>query len=84
MYFIEWLRHMVGGPTNSGKTYHALKRLEEADPSKGGGLYCGPLWLLALEVYEQLNRNGTITTLPIANITLYWITRIDSCVYYIL
>eukprot|EP01041_Mallomonas_annulata_P007206 gene7206-14696_t len=47
-----------GGPTNSGKTYQALKRLREADASKGGGLYCGPLRLLALEVYEQLNRNG--------------------------
>lgn len=47
-----------GGPTNSGKTYHALKRLKEADPSKGGGLYCGPLRLLALEVYDSLNRQG--------------------------
>ena len=52
-----------GGPTNSGKTYHALKRLEQADPKKGGGLYCGPLRLLALEVYEQLNRNGVYTDL---------------------
>ena len=24
-----------GGPTNSGKTYHALQRLKEADPAKG-------------------------------------------------
>mmetsp|Transcript_3011 Transcript_3011/g.4587 ORF Transcript_3011/g.4587 Transcript_3011/m.4587 type:complete len:823 (+) Transcript_3011:129-2597(+) len=47
-----------GGPTNSGKTYHALKRLRDADPEKGGGVYCGPLRLLALEVYEQLNRQG--------------------------
>ena len=46
------------GPTNSGKTYHALKRLREADPAKGGGLYCGPLRLLALEVYDNLNRQG--------------------------
>jgi ATP-dependent RNA helicase SUPV3L1/SUV3 len=52
-----------GGPTNSGKTYHALKRLEEADVSKGGGMYCGPLRLLALEVYEQLNRSGVYTDL---------------------
>lgn len=49
---------VLGGPTNSGKTYFALKRLEQADAAKGGGLYCGPLRLLALEVYEQLNRNG--------------------------
>lgn len=26
-----------GGPTNSGKTYHALQRLKEADVTKGGG-----------------------------------------------
>lgn len=52
-----------GGPTNSGKTYNALKRLEEADPLKGGGLYCGPLRLLALEIYEQMNRNGVYTDL---------------------
>ncbi len=47
-----------GGPTNSGKTYHALQRLRDADPAKGGGLYCSPLRLLALEVYENLNRSG--------------------------
>ena len=52
-----------GGPTNSGKTYHALQRLREASPEKGGGLYCGPLRLLALEVYEQLNRSGVYTDL---------------------
>jgi len=52
-----------GGPTNSGKTYHALRRLKEADVSRGGGLYCGPLRLLALEVYEQLNRQGISTSL---------------------
>ena len=47
-----------GGPTNSGKTYQALQRLKSADAEKGGGLYCGPLRLLALEVYESLNRKG--------------------------
>jgi hypothetical protein len=52
-----------GGPTNSGKTYHALQRLAEADPNMGGGLYCGPLRLLALEVYENLNRKGIPTDL---------------------
>ncbi|KAF2143576.1 uncharacterized protein K452DRAFT_224808 [Aplosporella prunicola CBS 121167] len=39
------------GPTNSGKTYHALKRLEES----GNGVYAGPLRLLAHEVYTRLN-----------------------------
>ena len=52
-----------GGPTNSGKTYHALQRLKSADPTKGGGLYCGPLRLLALEVYETLNKAGVYTDL---------------------
>ncbi|GAB4843349.1 RNA helicase [Ancistrocladus abbreviatus] len=40
------------GPTNSGKTYHALKRLE----SSTTGIYCGPLRLLAWEVAQRLNR----------------------------
>ena len=52
-----------GGPTNSGKTYHALQSLREASSVKGGGLYCGPLRLLALEVYESLNRQGVYTDL---------------------
>ena len=42
------------GPTNSGKTYHALKRLEQADT----GIYAGPLRLLAHEVYTRLNKKG--------------------------
>ncbi len=39
------------GPTNSGKTYHALERLKTAEH----GVYLGPLRLLALEVYEKMN-----------------------------
>jgi ATP-dependent RNA helicase SUPV3L1/SUV3 len=46
--------HLHVGPTNSGKTYQALKRLEEA-PS---GIYAGPLRLLAHEVYTRLNAKG--------------------------
>ncbi|KAF2451641.1 P-loop containing nucleoside triphosphate hydrolase protein [Karstenula rhodostoma CBS 690.94] len=46
--------HLHVGPTNSGKTYHALKRLEEADR----GIYLGPLRLLAHEVYTRLNAKG--------------------------
>ncbi|EPS36099.1 hypothetical protein H072_10492 [Dactylellina haptotyla CBS 200.50] len=46
--------HLHVGPTNSGKTYNALKRLEEAD----SGIYCGPLRLLAHEVYTRLNAKG--------------------------
>lgn len=46
--------HLHIGPTNSGKTYQALKRLEEANT----GLYAGPLRLLAHEVYTRLNAKG--------------------------
>lgn len=47
------------GPTNSGKTYQAIERLKKAganqQPGDGpAGLFCGPLRLLALEVYEQV------------------------------
>ncbi|KAG9906827.1 P-loop containing nucleoside triphosphate hydrolase protein, partial [Aureobasidium melanogenum] len=42
------------GPTNSGKTYHALQRLEQAET----GVYAGPLRLLAHEVYTRLNAKG--------------------------
>jgi ATP-dependent RNA helicase SUPV3L1/SUV3 len=51
--------HAHIGPTNSGKTYHALKRLEAAQ----AGLYAGPLRLLAHEVYTRLNAKGTLTAL---------------------
>ncbi|KAH9621558.1 hypothetical protein KSS87_007335 [Heliosperma pusillum] len=40
------------GPTNSGKTYHALKRLE----CSSSGVYCGPLRLLAWEVAKRMNK----------------------------
>ncbi|RWS13248.1 ATP-dependent RNA helicase SUV3-like protein, partial [Dinothrombium tinctorium] len=43
------------GPTNSGKTYHALKRFMEAD----SGIYCAPLKLLAVEVNTKSNEAGT-------------------------
>ncbi|KAL1137981.1 hypothetical protein AAG570_009676 [Ranatra chinensis] len=43
------------GPTNSGKTYHALERFLTAK----SGVYCGPLKLLATEVYKKANERGT-------------------------
>ncbi|RYY33785.1 hypothetical protein EON62_03910, partial [archaeon] len=43
------------GPTNSGKTFHALRALRAADT----GVYCGPLRLLAWEVCERLREEGT-------------------------
>jgi ATP-dependent RNA helicase SUPV3L1/SUV3 len=39
------------GPTNSGKTYHALRALAAAKR----GVYAGPLRLLAHEIWERLN-----------------------------
>ena len=39
------------GPTNSGKTYHALQRFFAAK----SGVYCGPLRMLANEVYYKAN-----------------------------
>lgn len=44
------------GPTNSGKTYQALKALERAE----SGLYLGPLRLLAWEVHQRLNEAGAL------------------------
>lgn len=46
--------HLHVGPTNSGKTYQALKRLEES----GNGFYAGPLRLLAHEVYSRFKSKG--------------------------
>ncbi|KAL9039346.1 MAG: hypothetical protein Q9214_004915, partial [Letrouitia sp. 1 TL-2023] len=46
--------HLHVGPTNSGKTYQALKRLEQAE----SGIYAGPLRLLAHEVFTRLNNRG--------------------------
>ncbi|KAL8997439.1 MAG: hypothetical protein Q9169_003302 [Polycauliona sp. 2 TL-2023] len=51
--------HLHVGPTNSGKTYHALQRLEQAK----SGVYAGPLRLLAHEVYTRLNAKGKLCNL---------------------
>ncbi|CAM6091766.1 unnamed protein product [Calypogeia fissa] len=47
-------RHVVMhvGPTNSGKTHTAIKRLQLCS----SGVYCGPLRLLAWEVAERVNK----------------------------
>ena len=42
------------GPTNSGKTYHALERFLTSK----SGVYCGPLKLLASEVFYKTNQKG--------------------------
>ncbi|MBQ9612444.1 MAG: helicase [Lachnospiraceae bacterium] len=49
-------RHFIlhVGPTNSGKTYDAMRRLARAS----SGVYLGPLRLLAYEQFENLNARG--------------------------
>lgn len=42
------------GPTNSGKTYQALRKLEAANT----GWYGGPLRLLAHEIFNRMNAKG--------------------------
>lgn len=42
------------GPTNSGKTYSAIEDLAHAS----SGVYCGPLRLLAQEIYQKLTERG--------------------------
>ncbi|KAF8959686.1 P-loop containing nucleoside triphosphate hydrolase protein [Flammula alnicola] len=48
------------GPTNSGKTHHALRALAAAE----SGVYCGPLRLLAHEIWHRLN-TGQIVPLGV-------------------
>lgn len=40
------------GPTNSGKTFYALEKYMAAS----SGVYCGPLKLLAIEVFNKTNK----------------------------
>lgn len=47
------------GPTNSGKTYHAMEALSKVEK----GCYLAPLRLLAAELYDTLNERGVKTTL---------------------
>ncbi|GBG63209.1 hypothetical protein CBR_g36977 [Chara braunii] len=47
------------GPTNSGKTYAALQRFQQAKD----GIYCGPLRLLAMEIYDKANAHGVYCNL---------------------
>lgn len=47
------------GPTNSGKTYNALQRFMEASK----GIYCSPLRLLAMEVFDKVNSLGVYCSL---------------------
>lgn len=47
------------GPTNSGKTHGAMKRFLESK----SGVYCGPLKLLAVEIFDKANANKTVCDL---------------------
>ncbi|GJZ95559.1 DExH-box ATP-dependent RNA helicase DExH18, mitochondrial-like protein [Tanacetum coccineum] len=47
------------GPTNSGKTYNALQRFMEEKK----GIYCSPLRLLAMEVFDKVNSVGVYCSL---------------------
>lgn len=47
------------GPTNSGKTYHAIEALVQAKK----GCYLAPLRLLASELFDTMNSKGAKTTL---------------------
>lgn len=46
--------HFYVGPTNSGKTHHALQALEKAQ----SGVYLAPLRLLAMEIRDRLVASG--------------------------
>ncbi|OIJ16836.1 RNA helicase [Anaerobacillus alkalilacustris] len=49
---IRYVLHI--GETNTGKTHYALEQMKIAET----GLYLAPLRLLALEVYDKLNKEG--------------------------
>ncbi|POS87187.1 hypothetical protein EPUL_002199, partial [Erysiphe pulchra] len=53
---LQRIVHLHVGPTNSGKTYHALQKLESVD----NGVYAGPLRLLAHEIYTRFNAKGKL------------------------
>ncbi len=54
---VQYILHI--GETNTGKTYHALQRMMAAE----SGMYLAPLRLLALEVSDLLNAQGTLCSL---------------------
>lgn len=55
------------GPTNSGKTYHAMERFLKAK----SGAYCGPLKLLATEIYHKSNKSVSKILLKGLQICVY-------------
>lgn len=51
------------GPTNSGKTYHAIQRFLNSE----SGIYCGPLKLLAMEIYQKSNAHVSFEEIILTN-----------------
>ena len=62
------------GPTNSGKTYHAIEALCQAKR----GSYLAPLRLLAAELYDTMNEKGVVTTL----LTGEEVIEVDGATHY--
>jgi ATP-dependent RNA helicase SUPV3L1/SUV3 len=68
----KFIYHM--GPTNSGKTYHAIQAL----CSVPKGCYLAPLRLLATELYDTMNSKGVKTTL----LTGEEVIQVEGCTHY--
>ena len=79
------------GPTNSGKTYHALERFilfsfqstsiahftcDRFGEAKSG-VYCGPLKLLAVEVFTRSNELGVKCDL-VTGEERRWVLKIEG------
>lgn len=54
---IRYVLHI--GETNTGKTHYALEKMKKS----ASGIYLAPLRLLALEVYDKLNKEGVSCSL---------------------
>lgn len=62
------------GPTNSGKTYHAIQRYLSAK----SGVYCGPLKLLAHEIFEKSN-NAVCVSILLSTLQLWVFLPFTGC-----
>lgn len=62
------------GPTNSGKTYKAMQRFL----SSKSAIYCGPLKLLAMEVFQKSNAHVSVVEQMILSIGS---TKIDFIIF---
>ena len=68
--------HLHVGPTNSGKTHSAMQKLLASER----GVYCAPLRLLAMEMWDRLNaagkrcglRTGELSAGPVGDAESTW------------